>query len=124
MKKPYEPPHQSTGGQIFDTAVLIVLIYAVLLLPLVLGITAGKTVTVEPESMTWEGLGQNETMVAQWEKLGFTVETAAELITTRFDFSINPAALIVTVIVIVGYFFIVVKMSDKEYRDVISEKFD
>ena len=124
MKTPYEPPKQSAAGQIGDTILLLVLIYAVLLLPLVLGITAGKTTKVMPETLTWEALGQNETMVAQWEKLGFTMEQAAEYITERFDFSISPLALIITAVVIVGYFFIVIRMSDREYRDVIAEKFD
>ncbi|GAB4261597.1 MAG: hypothetical protein Kow0092_11250 [Deferrisomatales bacterium] len=124
MKKLYEPPEQSAGGQIFDTIVLLVLIYAVLLLPLVLGITAGKTVKVAPEELTWEALGQNETMVAQWEKLGFSIEEAAELITERFDFTISAGSLIVTAVVIVGYFVIVLRMSDREYKDVIAEKFD
>jgi hypothetical protein len=124
MKKFYEPPKQSAFGQIVDTIVLLILIYAVLLLPLVLGITAGNTVTVKPAEMTWQALGQNPTMVAQWEKLGYSVDQAAELITQKFDFTIAPVSLIITAIVIVGYFFIVIKMSDREYKEVIAEKFD
>jgi len=48
---------------------------------------------------------------------------AAEMITTRFDYTINPIALIVTAVVIIGYFVFLVRTSEKEYRQVISERF-
>ena len=63
-------------------------------------------------------------MQAQWEKLGHTPETASELISTRFDYTIDPLMLIITAVVILGYFVFLVKISDKEYKDVIREKFD
>jgi hypothetical protein len=62
-------------------------------------------------------------MAAQWEKLGYTPESAAEIITTRIDYSINPLALIITALVIFGYFFFVIRFSDREYREVIDERF-
>ena len=124
MKKQYEPPEQTAGGQIFDSVILLILIYVVLLLPIVFGLTAGNTVTQMPETVTWESLGQNPTMVAQWEKLGFTMEEAAEIISERFDYSFTAGPLILTAVVVVGYFVMLLIMSDKEYKDVISEKFD
>lgn len=121
--KPYRPPEQSKAGQIFDSVFLLALVYVVLFAPLVLGLTGGGTTTKTVEQPTWEALGQNETMAAQWEKLGYTPESAAEIITTRFDYSINPLALIITALVIFGYFFFVIRFSDREYREVIDERF-
>lgn len=122
--KIYIPPKQSGKGQLFDAIFIMVLIYVVLLSPIVLGLTAVNTVTKLPETISWETLNQNEQMVASWEKLGIPLEKAAELICTRFDYSINPVALIITAIVIIGYYVMLLKMSDKEYRDVVHEKFE
>ena len=122
-KRGYEPPRQSAGGQLFDTVFLVVLVYAVLFAPLILGLTGGGTYMVEVAGKSWEALGQNAVMQQQWEKLGFTAESAAELIAKRFDYTINPLALILTVVVVVGYFWFLVRYSDKEYREVIDEKF-
>ena len=122
--KHYEPPKQSGAGQFFDAVFLLALVYATLFLPLVFGLTGGDTVTVAPETITWETLGQNETMQAQWEKLGYTAESAAELITTRFDYSINPLTLLITAGVIIGYFVFMVRVSEREYREVIRERFE
>ncbi len=97
----------------------------VLLLPLIFGLTAaGKSEAKKLEVVNWETLEQNPTMAAQWEKLGYTPETAAEIINQKFDYTIKPVPLIITAIVIIGYFVMMLKMSDKEYRDVIAEKFD
>lgn len=124
MQKRYEPPKQSGFGQFFDAMFILVLVYATLFTPLVLGLTGGGVVTTEPEQVSWEALGQNEVMQAQWEKLGYTAESAAELITTRFDYTIDPLMLLITAIVIIGYFVFMVRVSDKEYREVIRERFD
>ena len=124
VKNYYEPPKQSTAGQIFDSIFLLIIIYCVLLLPLVLGLTAGVTTTNIPETVTWETLEQNEVMQAQWEKIGIGPKEAAEYILTRFDYTINPISLLFTAVVVVGYFVIVLRFSDREYRDVINEKFD
>ena len=124
VKKHYEPPKQSGQGQVFDSLFLLIIIYAVLLLPIILGLTAGKTVTQAPENITWETLGQNPVMQKQWENLGIDAEGAAEYITARFDYTIDPIALLITAIVIIGYFVLMLRLSDKEYRDVIHEKFD
>jgi uncharacterized membrane protein YjgN (DUF898 family) len=63
-------------------------------------------------------------MAAQWEKLGYTPETATELISSRFDYSFSMTALLVTAIVVVAYFYILFHWSKKEYKDVIAEKFN
>ncbi|MCC0016470.1 MAG: hypothetical protein H6878_09385 [Rhodobiaceae bacterium] len=119
----YSPPKQGKAGQVFDSLFLLALVYITLFAPLVLGLTGGGTTTQTVDQPTWEALGQNEVMAKQWEHLGYTPETAAELITTRFDYTINPVALIVTAIVIIGYFVFLIRFSDKEYRQVIAERF-
>jgi len=63
-------------------------------------------------------------MQAQWEKLGYTVETAADIITQPFDYTIDTAGVVITGVVIIGFFVFLIVMSDREYRQVIAEKFD
>lgn len=124
MSKRYDPPKQSGIGQFFDSIFLLALVYLALFAPLVLGLTGSGATSVIPEELSWESLGQNAAMQAQWEKLGYTAESAAEIITHRFDYSIDPLMLIVTAAVVIGYFVFLVRVSDKEYREVIREKFD
>lgn len=123
-KKRYQPPTQGAGGQIFDSIFLLVLVYVALLLPLVFGIAAPGTVPIKQTGTpTWESLHQNPTMAQQWQKLGYTPEKAAPIINQRFNYTIDPVGLIITIVVIVGYFFFVLKWSKKEYLEVIAEKF-
>jgi heme/copper-type cytochrome/quinol oxidase subunit 2 len=68
-------------------------------------------------------MGQTPTMQAAWEKLGQTPETAQPIIASRFDYAFDPIMLAITALVIVFYFYFVVRYSDKEYRDVIRERF-
>ena len=98
MSKRYDPPKQSGVGQFFDAVFLLALVYFVLFIPLIFGLTGASSTNVMPETVNWETLGQNETMQAQWEKLGYTPETAAEMITQRFDYSIDPLMLIITAV--------------------------
>ncbi|MEK0081825.1 hypothetical protein [Benzoatithermus flavus] len=119
----YEPPQQGRAGQLFDTVFLVILVYLSLFTPLILGLTGGGTKVAEVAEKSWTALGQNAVMQAQWEKLGYTAETAAEIITKRFDYGINVVALIATAAIIIGYFWFVLSFSEKEYREVIAEKF-
>jgi len=113
--KKYQAPIQGKISQIMDVIVLLIL-------------SAGSS-KVLPEDMppiseaTWESLGQNATMVEQWEKLDFTPQTAAEIVLARFDYSFSIFALLALVVVIISYYTILLRFSEKEYRDVISEKF-
>ncbi len=75
------------------------------------------------ENLTWETLAQNPTMQAQWEKLGYDLEGAAGAITLRYDYSFDWLWLILTLAAVGGYFLFLIKQSDKEYREVIAEKF-
>lgn len=127
MKKNYTPPNQGLFGQVFDSILILVLVYASLMLPLLMkeeAKVAEPAASAEVVVNTWESLGQNEVMQAQWVKLGFDPDKAAVIINNRFDYTIDPMMLIITILVVVGYFVVVLKVSDKEYRQVIAEKFD
>ncbi len=127
MVRKYQPPKQKFWGQVIDSLFLLVLVYISLLLPLLLRAPAESSETATPEAgatVTWQALGQNPTMQAQWEKLGYDPDKAKAIITNKFDYSIDPLWLLLTVAVIVGYFVFVLKVSEREYRQVIAERFD
>ena len=125
MSKNYVPPKQSWAGQVFDSVFILALVYLSLLLPLLFKAeaTAGAAEAVEAAKPTWESLNLSPVVQQQWEKLGYDAEKAGALIANKFDYTIDPMWLIITALVIVGYFFFVIKHSDKEYREVIAEKF-
>jgi hypothetical protein len=140
MAATYIPPKQGIAGQLFDVGFLLALVFATLFLPIWLGIAVpsrveklptGVTYTLAADKttktwtgLTWESLGQNPTMKAQWEKLGYTKETAADIITMPFDYSIDVAGVLITAIVILGYFVFLMVISAREYKQVIAEKFE
>jgi hypothetical protein len=145
MAQRYNPPQQSKGGQIFDVILLLVLVFLALFLPLWLKIAVPSRVEKLPEGvtytfkkdaagndtdervwtgLTWEKLGQNPVMQQQWEKLGYTPETAAVIITQPFEYDIDYLGIIVTIVVIGGYYAFLLTASKKEYREVIREKFE
>jgi len=124
MTTDYVPPVQKGFGQLVDSVFLLLLVYCSLLAPLLL-----KAPDKPPEAQTaktqvsWRELGQNPAMEAQWRKLGYDAEQAKPIITTRYDYQIEPVSLIVTALVIIGYFGFVLRVSDRQYRQVIAEKF-
>ena len=120
----YKPPQQSFAGQIFDVITLLVLTVGALYLPLYLGLAGAAKTPAPIENPTWEALGQNATEQQQWAALGVTDPAAAnDIITARFDYSFSWMALVVMAVLVIGYFVMVVRLSDKEYRDVIAERF-
>jgi hypothetical protein len=128
MKKNYIPPKQGMFGQIFDTILVLVLVYASLMVPLLFKAEAkadaAAAAAATAVKVTWESLGQNAVEQTQWIKLGYDPDKAATLINSRFDYTIDPMMLIITILVVAGYFIFMLKVSDKEYREVIKEKFD
>lgn len=128
MKKNYTPPNQGMFGQIFDTILILVLVYASLMVPLLFKAAAkaedAAAIAVDAVKASWESLGQNAIQQAQWIKLGYDPEKAATLINSRFDYTIDPMMLMITIVVVAGYFLFMLKVSDKQYREVIAEKFD
>ena len=121
----YIPPRQSKLGQVFDVLVLLVLTIGALYVPLLFGLAGGAKESKPVENPTWESRGQNPVMVERWNALGFTNPADVnEMITARYDYwAFSTWELILMVVVVVGYFAIVIRFSDKEYREVIAEKF-
>lgn len=103
---------------------MLVLVFITLYLPLLFKLAGGGTSTTELPNPTWDSLGQNATMAGQWEKLGFTPERAAGIIGTRFDYSFNWGLVALTAAIIVAYFIVMFRYSDRQYREVIAEHFD
>lgn len=125
MEKPhYEPPKQSAFGQLFDSLFLLILVLAALFTPLYLKLAGGGKIEIPvADKSTWAGLGQNAVQAGQWEKLGFQPDTAAPLITSRFDYSFSPLELAITAVVVIGYFVLLFVFSKREYIEVIEERF-
>ncbi|WP_395446451.1 hypothetical protein ACHMW7_00275 (plasmid) [Aminobacter sp. UC22_36] len=120
----YKPPKQGLAGQIFDVVTLLVLTVGALYIPLYLGLAGAAKVPNPIANPTWEALGQNATEQQQWAALGVTDPAAAnDIITARFDYSFSWSALIVMAVLVIGYFVMVVRLSDREYREVIEERF-
>ncbi|HET6622172.1 MAG TPA: hypothetical protein VFG64_19690 [Dongiaceae bacterium] len=138
-KQVYQPPRQSIPGQWFDVITLLVLIFLALFLPVWLKIAVPSRVEKLPAGvsyvaaedgtktwtgLSWEVLGQNPTMAQQWEKLGYTPETAADIITMPFDYDFDWEGIVGMIALIGGYYVFLLWHSEKEYRQVIQEKFD
>jgi hypothetical protein len=109
---------------VIDVLVLLVLTIGTLYIPLWMGLAGSATQSVPVENPTWESLGQNATMVERWNALGYAeAADAAGIITSRFDYSFSWLNMLIMVVVVVGYYLLLIKFSDSEYREVISEKF-
>ncbi|MCA3437072.1 MAG: hypothetical protein LW715_00495 [Rhodobacter sp.] len=120
----YQPPAQGKASQLIDVVVLVVLTVGALFVPIWLGLAgAAKSVTAPVANPTWESLNQNAAQAARYEALGFTPESAHDLILSRFDYSFSIGALLTMIVVIVLYYFLILRFSEVEYREVISEKF-
>jgi hypothetical protein len=120
----YTPPTQGKISQLIDVVVLVALTVGALFVPLWLGLAgSSKSVTTPVENPTWESLGQNAAQAAQYEALGYDPASAHDLILARFDYSFTGGALTVMIVVIIAYYFLLLRFSEVEYREVISEKF-
>ncbi len=120
----YVPPKQGKASQLFDVVVLVVMTVGALFVPLWMGMAgAAKTVAAPVAEATWEALGQNAVQAAQYEALGYTPESAHDLILARYDYSFSTVALLTMIGVIVLYYVLILRFSEVEYREVISEKF-
>ena len=120
----YQPPTQGKASQLIDVIVLVVLTVGALFVPIWLGMAgAAKSVTAPVANPTWASLNQNATQAAKNEALGYTPESAHDLILSRFDYSFSIGALLTMIVVIVLYYFLILRFSEVEYREVISEKF-
>lgn len=123
-KTPYRPPEQSALGQIIDSIVLLVLVVASLFAPVYFGLAGGGKIDLAFAEKSWAGMQQTPLMQSIWEKLGYTADTAAPIIASRFDYAFSLPLFLLTALVILIYFGFLIYFSDKEYRDVIAERFD
>jgi len=121
----YTPPEQSKAMQWTDIIFVVAAIFFALWFPLYMewaGISKAMQVIADP---TWEALGQTPAQVEQWVKLGYADAAAAhDIIQNKWDYSINWLQLALLTVALVGYFVFLFKASDKEYREVIDEKFN
>ena len=107
MMAHYKPPTQGKASQLFDVVVLVVLTVGSLFVPLWLNMAGAAKSVAEPiANPTWEALGQNAAQAAKYEALGFTPETAHDLILARFDYSFSTTALLTMIVVIFLYYFL------------------
>lgn len=120
----YSPPEQSKSAQVIDIVFVVVAIFVALWLPLKLGLAGAAKAIDKLDVVSWEALQQNATMAGIWEKLGYTPETAHDIIQNRFHYIIDWPTLLVMAAVLIGYFIFLFRASDREYREVIAEKFD
>ena len=72
---------------------------------------AADGTTKQWAGLSWEKLGQNPTMQAQWAKLGYTLESAADIITQPFDYTIDTAGVVITGVVIIGFFIFLIAIT-------------
>jgi hypothetical protein len=121
----YTPPEQHKLLQWFDSAFIVAAIFLALWFPLYMG-WAGNSKGIEKiDNPTWETLKQTPAQVEQWVKLGYPDAAAAhDIIQSKWDYSINWLQLILLTAALVGYFVFMFRASDKEYREVIDEKFN
>ena len=108
----YTPPEQSKSAQVFDIIFVVVAIFVALWLPLKMGLAGAAKSIDKLDAPTWEALGQNATMASIWEKLGYTPETAHDIIQNRFHYIIDWPTLIIMAAVLIGYFVFLFRASD------------
>ncbi|MGQ0658141.1 MAG: hypothetical protein ACT4NU_08620 [Chromatiales bacterium] len=141
-KAAYHPPRQGIVGMIIDSVLMLVLVFCALKAPEWIAewraaeeATEEATVTEEAAPavasaetsaavVTWAELGQNAAMQAGWERLGKDPAAAKAIIDNKFDYTVDVVKLLFVVALIVFYFWYMLTRSAKEYKDVISEKFD
>lgn len=119
----YTPPEQSKLLQFVDILFILIAIFGALWLPLELKLAGAAKEIDKIENPTWETLQQTPAQVAQWEKLGYDVTKAHDVIQNHFHYTIDWVALGVMTFVVLAYFIFLFRASDKEYREVIAEKF-
>ena len=120
----YNPPQQPVIMQWFDIACLVGAIFLALWFPLYMG-WAGVSKSIDKiDNPTWEALKQTPAQVEQWVKLGYAdAASAHDIIQSKFHYTIDWLQLIIMAAVVIGYFIFLFRASEREYRDVIDEKF-
>jgi predicted PurR-regulated permease PerM len=128
----YNAPEQSKFMQFFDIAFVVVAIFLALWLPLKAGWTGVERNIEKIDNPTWEALKQTPVQIEQWKKVlaangvadGDMLQKAHNIIQNKFDYSIDWLQLVIMGVILIGYFVFLFMASDKEYREVIDEKFN
>jgi cytochrome oxidase assembly protein ShyY1 len=119
----YTPPEQSKALQFVDIIFLLVAIFVTLWLPIKLHLAGAAKEIDKIDNPTWESLQQTPAQVAQWEKLGKDVNAAHDVIQNHYHYKLEWVSLLTMGLVVLGYYVFLFRASDKEYRQVIAEKF-
>lgn len=127
----YQPPKQSAGGQLRDSIVILAMVFIVLfgVTFVVQSDTAGGG---EEAPTPLAQLPINDTERQQYERMierGVTdLEAVNAAVAANYErddkYEINWALLALTIVSILAYLIVVVRMSLKEYREVVRERFD
>ena len=120
----YVPPAQSALGQFFDSMFFLALVVRRLFAPLYFGLAGGGKTRLEFADKT---RGRAWVRTPSCRRGGRSSATRPrrphDMIVSRFDYSFDLTALSVTALVVIVYFVFVFRLSAKEYRDVIAERF-
>ena len=121
----YTPPKQGKASQLIDVIVLVVLTVGALFVPLWMGLAgAAKTVAdARREPHLGDAGSEPRRRPRSTRRSATTPPAAHDLILARFDYSFSIGALLTMVVVIVLYYVLILRFSEVEYREVISEKF-
>jgi hypothetical protein len=131
-RQAYIPPKQGTAGIIFDSLLMLVLVFCALKAPTwIAEWRAAQEAAVEEAAaseeaapvVTWEQLGQNAAMQEGWEKLGKDPAAAKAIIDNKFDYSFDGVKLVSVAALLVFYFWYMLSVSAKQYSGVIDERF-
>ena len=123
-KAPYQPPEQSKVGQIINSLFLLVLVVASLLRA---GLLRPRRRRQDDDRIPRQDLGGHGTERDHAGAVGEARLHAGDgarhdRLAVRLRF--QHAGLIVTALVVIVYFVFVFRLSAKEYKDVITERFD
>ena len=146
-KTPYQPPEQSAAGQLFDSLFVILLVAATLLGCLYLTVLsaapppeaapaapavatsadapAAAVAAEAPAAKAAEPSAQDKIKAERFAALGWDAARVAEreAAIAAKSYSIDWSMLLLTALVVIGYFSFLVRASDKELREVIDERF-
>jgi len=140
-KTPYQPPEQSAAGQLFDSLFVIVLVAATLLgclyltvlsaapapaaAPAAVDAPAAAVAAEAPAAKAAEPSAQDKIKSERFAALGWDAARVAEreAAIAAKSYSIDWSMLLLTALVVIGYFSFLVRASDKELREVIAERF-
>ena len=140
-KTPYQPPEQSAAGQLFDSLFVIVLVAATLLgclyltvlsaapppeaAPAAVDAPAAAVAAEAPAAKAAEPSAQDKIKSERFAALGWDAARVAEreAAIAAKSYSIDWSMLLLTALVVIGYFSFLVRASDKELREVIDERF-